>query len=167
MARFERAIGKTFEHEGFISNHRDDSGGLTKWGISQAAYPDLDIAGLTLAEARAIYQRDYWRPLRLDALNDQELANEVFDMAVNAGRKTAVLLAQKAFNFFTRATIIEDGDMGPKTIGALNAATTAEHRRDLVQAYRGFRFCHYSALVRHNPRFASFSRGWLRRAFAA
>ena len=34
--------------------------GLTNMGISQAADPNVDIRNLTVEQACAIYQRDYW-----------------------------------------------------------------------------------------------------------
>ena len=40
----------------------------TKFGISAAAYPGLDIAGLSLGDAQAIYRRDYWDRVQGDAL---------------------------------------------------------------------------------------------------
>ena len=40
----------------------------TRWGISAAAYPLLDIARLQLTDAQAIYRRDYWDRLQGDAL---------------------------------------------------------------------------------------------------
>lgn len=36
-----------------------DTGGKTKWGISQKAYPGLDIGNLSKADAIEIYKRDY------------------------------------------------------------------------------------------------------------
>lgn len=60
----------------------------TKYGISAASYPDLDIENLTLAEADAIYFRDYWQ-----ASGASELPWPgnliVFDTAVLHGTGTA------------------------------------------------------------------------------
>ena len=54
----------------------------TKFGISAGAYPSLDIAGLTLADAQATYRRDYWDRVRGDEL---PLALFKFDAAMNNG----------------------------------------------------------------------------------
>lgn len=38
---------------------KNDPGGKTKYGISQKAYPALNIKALTLNEVKKIYFRDY------------------------------------------------------------------------------------------------------------
>ena len=58
MGDFQHCIDRILAEEGGQSNHPADPGGLTKFGISQRAYPTRDIAHLTLAEA--LYRRDYW-----------------------------------------------------------------------------------------------------------
>ena len=68
MSHFPRCIDRILAEEGGLSHHPRDPGGLTKFGISQRTYPDLDIRHLTRAQARAIYQRDFWQPLRADDL---------------------------------------------------------------------------------------------------
>jgi lysozyme family protein len=40
----------------------------TKFGISAAQYPKLDIENLTLEEAKEIYIRDYWNVCNCDSL---------------------------------------------------------------------------------------------------
>lgn len=81
---FDSAIGDVLRAEGGYVNDPVDRGGATKYGISQKAYPKLDIANLTEAQAREIYKRDYWDKIGADALpeNLRELA---FDAAVNQG----------------------------------------------------------------------------------
>ena len=65
MGDFQHCIDRILAEEGGIANLRKDPGGLTKFGISQRAYPTLDIAHLALADAEALYRRDYWhRDLR-------------------------------------------------------------------------------------------------------
>ena len=96
MAAFEQAFAHIIGNEGgFTDNHLDPGNWTgakpgqgdcrgTKYGISARAYPDLDIAGLHLDEARAIYRRDYWDRLDADAL-PPPLALLAFDAAVNNG----------------------------------------------------------------------------------
>lgn len=78
------AISRVIQREGGYVNDPDDIGGETKFGISKAAYPKLDIANLTEAEAARIYKRDYWDRINADKLpaNIREMA---FDAAVNQG----------------------------------------------------------------------------------
>lgn len=61
-----------------------DSGGLTKYGISQNAYPGLDIRNLTREQAVEIYKRDYWNRIGADRL-PPEMRLMAFDTAVNQG----------------------------------------------------------------------------------
>ena len=46
--KFERAFSYVLRNEGVYANDRDDPGGATKYGISQKAYPALNISALTL-----------------------------------------------------------------------------------------------------------------------
>lgn len=92
-----------------------DAGGLTKWGISQRAYPSLDIANLTEDAARRIALSDYWLPIRGDAL-PAHLQFPVFDSAFNQGPGMATRLLQSALN------IAVDGVVGNMTIAHANTS---------------------------------------------
>jgi len=93
---FQRAFTTTVGLEGGYSSLSADPGNWTggapnagdlkgtKYGISAASYPTLDIATLTLDQARAIYKRDYWDRIGADALAPS-LALLAFDAAVNNG----------------------------------------------------------------------------------
>lgn len=96
---FDKAIEFVLKWEGGYVNHPDDPGGETKYGISKRAYPDLDVANLTLDDAKVIYKRDYWDKAECDGL-ETHLAMIVFDTAVNCG-------VNKAKEFFKKAK--EDG----------------------------------------------------------
>lgn len=61
-----------------------DSGGLTKYGISQNANPGVDIANLTEAQAREIYRSKYLAPLNLKG-QSAEAALVAADASVNHG----------------------------------------------------------------------------------
>ena len=91
MSFFLNAFALVVGEEGGYSTNPADPGGETKWGISKRAYPDLDIAALTLEQAQGIYQRDYWEPLGCDAM-PWSTALLVFDCGVNMGLSVARLL---------------------------------------------------------------------------
>lgn len=57
---FETAIEFTLDWEDGYVDHPEDKGGPTKFGISQTAYPHLDIKNLTKEQAIEIYYEDYW-----------------------------------------------------------------------------------------------------------
>ena len=60
----------------------------TKYGISAASYPTLDIASLTLDQAKGIYKRDYWDAMRCGQMT-RRLSVLVFDSAVQHGQGKA------------------------------------------------------------------------------
>ena len=85
----------------------------SKFGVSAASYPNVDIANLKLEDARAIYKKDYWDKVRGDDLAPQ-LAYVVFDAAVNNGVGRAVQWLQSAVG------ASPDGVIGPMTLALAN-----------------------------------------------
>ena len=84
MSFFDQAFALVVGAEGGYVCDPNDPAGATKYGISQRAYPSLNIQSLTLDDAKAIYQRDYWAPLGLDA-KPWGTALLRFDASVNQG----------------------------------------------------------------------------------
>src|SRR5215472_7824652 len=84
MSAFDQAFEIVVGHEGGYSNNSSDPGGETMYGISKRSYPDIVISTLTLDQAKAIYERDYWNKAGCD-LCDPGLALVLFDAAVNNG----------------------------------------------------------------------------------
>lgn len=147
--RFLRALELVLAHEGGLVDDPRDPGGLTNFGISQRAYPKVDIRGLTKLKAAEIYHADYWLPIRGDEL-PEAVAIVLFDMAVNMGKDRAVRLLQRALN------IPQDGMLGPRTIAACingtRRAVALNLTAERVIAYTGMRG------------FDIYGRGWLRRS---
>lgn len=115
MNNFEMAVNLTLQKEGILSDHKDDAGGLTKYGISQAAYPGVDIANLTKEQAIALYKRDYWEKAQCEEL-PYPLDVLLFDTAVNHGVVKAIKILQESLN------IKADGVMGQNTRAAARTA---------------------------------------------
>ena len=136
------------EGGGTITDDPEDPGGLTRWGISKRSHPDLDIANLTLDEAREIYRREYWDRCSCD-LFPPPLAMALFDSAVNQGPVRAIRLMQRALR------VEEDGVVGPDTLAAANSVITD----DLLISFLSYRASAYALL---SPRF---HRGWFARLF--
>ncbi|MBE2218031.1 MAG: peptidoglycan-binding protein [Ignavibacteria bacterium] len=82
--RFETCVNFVLESEGGFVNDKYDAGGATKYGISSAAYPKLDIKNLTLEAAKEIYRKDYWDKCGCGEL-PPGIDLVVFDTAVNMG----------------------------------------------------------------------------------
>lgn len=147
---FDSAFELLIKHEGGYVNDPADPGGETIYGISRRAHPDAWLNGApTIEQAKAIYFKHYWQPLRCDEF-PPALAVVLFDTGVNAGNSRAVQLLQKVIG------IKDDGIIGPQTIGAVAKQTSIE---GLVNNYCAERILFNSSLSTW-PRFG---RGWTRR----
>jgi lysozyme family protein len=134
MADFKIAHKLTSYNEGGFQCMPDDNGNWTggekgvgnligtKYGISapvlcsylkREATP-TDMRNLSRENAESIYKWSYWNAIRGDEINNQEQANQIYDMAVNAGVGTAINLCQRALG------IAETGVMTTTTINKLN-----------------------------------------------
>lgn len=133
--------------EGGLVNNPKDKGGITNFGISQATYPDLDIANMTKSEAVQIYYEDFWTPIEGDKM-PQELAINVFDAAVNMGVEKAIELMQTALE------VIPDGDIGAKTLSAMAKSSSLN-----VQQFVVLRTMAYT----NDVQFATFGTAWVTR----
>lgn len=145
---FDRAFEILLEHEGRFSNDPFDRGGKTKFGISQAAYPKLDIENLTVDAAKSIYLVDYWVKNGCDRM-PWWAALCVFDCGVNQGVRTAAGLIQQAVRVF------QDQRVGPMTLKAIRKADPMEAMATF-QALRAARYVNTLGYDR-------FGHGWLRR----
>ena len=145
---FDQAFDKLIGHEGGYVNDPRDPGGETKFGISKRAYPDLDIAGLTIDQAKAIYKRDYWDRAQCDRL-PAVVAFQVFDTAVNSGIGQAIRFLQRAVG------VADDGQVGPLTIKAIGMV----EQEALVARFNGQRLDFMTRLSTWDV----FGKGWARR----
>lgn len=147
MKSFDAAFAIVLGEEGGHVHDPADPGGETKFGISKRAYPLLDIASLTLDDAKAIYHTDYWDKHRCGEMPWQ-WALAVFDACVNQG--SGVRWAQLALS------AIDDGAVGPEMLALMAKAPDDD--------YRAFLALRAEAYAR-NPRFATYGHGWLKRLF--
>ena len=161
--QFGPAFGFLMEHEdsGLTGKVTEDSGGLTRWGISQKAYPDVDIKNLALEDAASIYRRDYFKPISGYRYTSQDVANKLLDAAVNMGVHTAVRLAQECCNALGHQ-LETDGAAGPYTVNAINALDP----QTFLAKYRELLAEHYKAIAEARPDEAKYLDGWLNRANA-
>lgn len=152
MTDIEKAMAFTFKEEGGLANVKGDRGGLTKYGISKRAYPDLDILHLTLEDAVTIFTSDYWLRASCDKL-PLRLAVAVFDFSVHSGPTTAVKELQKVLG----TTV--DGLVGQETLGKVNQWK----EDDLINQYLTERIMFLGDLTRKDPSQEKFRKGWIKR----
>lgn len=98
---FSKIFDFTMAWEGWdaVTNDPDDPGGITKYGLSKRANPDLDIENLTLDDAKAVYKKRYWEPVA--TYKDDLLDQAAFDSAVNCGVGTVKKWLKTCTNFGT------------------------------------------------------------------
>lgn len=134
MANFTIALKKVLKNEGGYANNPNDAGGETYKGISRKNHPTwtgwISIDQIKKAHPKGFktilehtpelqdkvkdfYKRRFWDELCLDTCGNQELANQAFDMAVNAGVKAGVKILQKVLG------IPADGILGNVTKKAI------------------------------------------------
>jgi lysozyme family protein len=148
VAVFDRALQLVLRHEGGLVDNPKDPGGLTKFGISQRAYPQLDIRGLTVADAADIYRKDYWDKIHGDDL-PEPLAIVLFDTAVNVGWPRAILMLQESLG------VTVDGNIGPQTLAACA-------KPEALVWFSAARVRFYVA----NRNYSVFGLGWIRRTIS-
>lgn len=160
MADFYRALQKVLTYEGGYSNHPDDRGGATRWGISEREFPDLDLSQLTYTQMQQLYREKYWDPLRLDEISVEAIADEVFEQAVNFGIGRAAANVQRALNYFREQGIAVDGVIGSLTLAAINSCKYPGY---LLTVLNGIQIARYFEIVDSDPSQKVFTRGWLKR----
>ncbi|MDD6087774.1 MAG: glycosyl hydrolase 108 family protein [Desulfovibrionaceae bacterium] len=174
---FEKIYSRTAAFEGFFSDHPDDAGGPTKYGISLRFLGNIglkdgdadgdgritaqDVDAVTLQKARELMRKNFWDKPGICRLPDL-IAMVTFDFAVNAGSRQAVKITQRAIEACTGLKCKADGLIGPVTIGA--ACTALDGRkleicRKAIELRRDF----YRGIVSHRPRQRVFLKGWLNR----
>ena len=168
-------IDDILDREGGYSDHHDDRGGKTRYGITEATARAHGYSGdmrqFPVERARAIYRRIYWdRPgLSKVARYTPLLAAELFDTAVNMGAGTAAGFLQRALNALNGqgqdfADLVIDRAIGPKTLSALGrfmARRGAVGETVLIRAVDGLQAARYIALAEARPANESFLYGWL------
>jgi len=149
---FDTAFALLLGHEGDFSDHADDPGGKTRYGVTEAVAREVGYKGemreLPLELAKRIYLEKYWKPIRADDL-PPGIRYAVFDGAVNSGPAQATRWLQRALG------VEADGVIGPQTLAAAYAQDmNALRLRILAQRLR---------FMASLPNWPAFSRGWSRR----
>jgi lysozyme family protein len=148
------------------TNDPDDSGGRTKFGISENAHPEAWADGdVSYWEARTIYERVYILAEKFHLIRDEHLKHQVVDFGVPSGPDTAARLLQQLVG------VKVDGVIGPKTLAAIDNypdgklfGVEVPGRVLLNLAFRDAREIFYATLAKRRPKDLKFLLGWLKRA---
>ena len=176
MAEFAPAFDFTMAHEDASRSGRvtTDAGGRTRFGIAEKFHPEIPKAffdekavpsGQAEETARLVLEHDYWERKELVRVASQDVANKLFDMAVNMGVRQAAIYAQRAANGLlmgSPAAPAVDGVIGDKTLAAINKCDPAA----LLETLRNLSKIHYYETAAKDPAQKENLKGWLRRAEA-
>jgi len=160
--------------EGDFSDHASDSGGKTRFGVTEnvarAHGYEGDMRELQFETARAIYRADYWDKLQLDriAAFSRPLAFELFDTGVNMGVSVAGEFLQRAMNVLNRREadwqdLVVDGGIGPVTLDRLLSGWQRRgHAGELVliKMLNCLQGARYVALAERREKDEDFVFGW-------
>lgn len=149
---FDEAFTELLGHEGGYSNHPNDPGGETMWGITKTVAKENGYNGpmrdMPVDVAKSIYRKQYWDRAKCDEL-PPVLRYAIFDGAVNSGVGQSIKWLQRALK------VADDGVIGSKTVAAANAAPAEVlYRRLLAQRLK---------FMTDLGNWSSFSKGWARR----
>ena len=172
MASFKIAYDRFIKPgEGYYVNNPADKGGETYGGIARNFFPNWQgwtvvdfykkhtnpnpptntkIPGLE-GMVEEFFKVQFWDRNRFTEIQNQDLANIIFDWNVNSG-STGIKKVQQILG------ITADGAIGPQTLGAINSANP----QSLYSAIKTAREAFYKSLAT-NPTQAQFLKGWLNR----
>lgn len=181
MADFEIAYKLTNQIEGGYVNDPDDKGGETYRGISRKFnpnwvgwkiidevklkyvgrigvefYQELDDNDELQEMINNFYRQEYWDKCKCDAIQNQPIANEIYDNAVNMGVERSAEYLQRTLNILNRNSkkyedIPVDQKIGLKTITALSVCIKHNGYKRVLNVLNGFQIKHYIELMEKNP----------------
>ncbi|WP_055128460.1 glycoside hydrolase family 108 protein [Pseudomonas mediterranea] len=169
MSRIDQIIEETIGREGRYSNNSDDAGGETMWGITATVARANGYLGamknLPRDMAVTIYHREYFVKPGLDKvlLRSSDIATEMFDTGVNMGQSIAVKFLQRALSLVGDRALVQDGQMGPGTLAALDAFMSKrgiEGELVLVRMLNCFQGARYAEITEQRPQNKTFIYGW-------
>lgn len=173
MANFENAFQLMITHEGGYVNDPDDPGGETYKGVARKSWPkwlgwhiidllkrqagfpgNLDSNADLQSEVQAFYEIEFWNRISGSLIQEQSIANSIFDFAVNAGTTTSVTLAQMV------AGSPADGISGSKTVGTINQIDPDY----FLAAFTVEKIKRYVEICQKRPESKKYFFGWVTRA---
>ena len=187
MARFLKSMEELkaleFSNPFNVLHHNKGEKGYTYFGIYETAHPrwkgwrevykmivkykyQLGGASRSLYEEKlmtkkvyAFYEDEFWHNMRLDFLQSQKIADEIFVFGVNTNPRRAVKKAQKLVG------VKADGWIGAKTLKVLN--NYDEKKFDIEFDLVEIAYYKYIAFYgKNNKRLRRFYKGWVNRARA-
>lgn len=180
---FKRSLKRVLNHEGGFSDIKEDRGGKTNYGITEATakaynhlWPKYNFKGnmknLPLELAIEIYKVGHWDKIKGDQLTmiHPLLADHLFDFYVNAGG-TAIKHLQKALNLLNNRQVDYkdvgvDGSLGLGTLTSLKAFARKRGKvglDTLVLTLVAMQTAFYLRISENDQSQEKFTNGWVNR----
>ena len=173
MADFLPAVENTIKWEGSKYTHElNYDGEGTKYGITEKysfyraielgiISRETNIKDLSEQQAVLIYKGLYWNPnILLSKINNQEIANKIFDGCVNMGSRTSIHIMQTTVNIVYKKKFKEDGVLTDELIDFINKTDS----KKLLNEYKKRLIIHYEEIVTREQEHKKFLKGWINRA---
>ena len=171
----DKQIDDVIRREGGFSDHPNDRGGPTNFGITEQvarAYGYYgDMRALPRSAAVNIYKTRYWTGPRFDqvAALCPAIGDELFDTGINMGVAAAGRFLQRALNVLNRGAVDYpdvpvDGNVGPMTLAALKgfmAKRGASGGEVLRKALDGLQCARYVEIAENSASQEQFAYGWI------
>ena len=154
-------VADILKREGGFVNNPHDRGGATNFGVTAQTYrwwmknPHADVRNLTESVAREILTALYLVGPRIVEL-PAGIIPFMADWAVHSGPQLAIQKLQKALE------VTVDGNIGPETLAAAEAADPAKLLRLLIAS----RIRMIGRVVQKDPTQAVFLSNWLDRTMS-
>lgn len=170
----KQIIQATIDREGGYVDNRDDRGGKTNWGITEAVARRHGYKGhmrdLPKVEAVRIYTQEFYLDAgigRLESIS-KAVAEEVFDTGVNMGVGTAGLFIQRVLNVLNMQSKLYpdlklDGQVGKATAAALESYLERRGKEGelvLLTLLNSLQGARYVELCEARERNETFVYGW-------
>jgi len=161
---FGIAVEYVLQNEGGHSNHQNDLGGETSFGISApiARKYGYEPGKVTRDQAIQIYREHYWD--RWDWIPEPRLRIKVFDTAVMMSPMKVVLMIQKALVELGYHPGPMDGVAGDRTKDALRRTLESAGPSQFMIQFKIQEENYFRRRVLQRPDQAVFLNGWVRRA---
>lgn len=172
-----KTINHILEIEGEkYTNDPDDSGGPTKWGITEAVARlygyEGDMRDLSRELAFELLASKYWDSLKLTIIEQlsAKVAAEVADTSVNQGVLRAAKFLQRSLTVLNNKgklypDLFVDGQIGQKTIRALSdylAYRGAEGEIVLLRMLNSLQGAFYVELAERREKDEKYIYGWFK-----
>lgn len=176
MADFKKAIVGTFKAEGGFQNHADDNANYvdgvligTNRGISAQGYhafykkvPSVDdMKNLTEEQAKEIFKGNYWDKIGGDFINNQSVAELMFQYIIGSGASQLSDLKDIANGISQNDVDIPEVDkpFTKQECDFINALDQGKYHA----ALKKWRFAWFDLVVLRNPKKHKFLKGWQNR----